>query len=258
MLGSSQHHLGLWSQALSFFKMMGKARQQHPTPFFMEIFMLGAWLIRKQRNDYIFNWGRPSLQSWKLGFLQEASLQAHRMQPENNSFSQVFWVFTDSSFCFLFFYWPLHCPLGPLDIFSPLFIYNKITQQGFLCCTYFKKTWYIYTCSVNDIKVRITKLKYLYYKGGINSMAPGFHKQREKALSTHLNTKKGILHWFLPYWSDQINQNVVNMNFDHSRTGTRLFLIHWTKKRNHTEIKGSSNTTYLLVTAINITAGLAK
>jgi hypothetical protein len=49
------HHSITWDFGLSFFKMMGKARQQHPTSFFMEIIMLGAWLIWKQRNDYIFN-----------------------------------------------------------------------------------------------------------------------------------------------------------------------------------------------------------
>jgi hypothetical protein len=38
-----------------------------------------AWLIWKQRNDAIFNHGRPSFQKWKLSFLAEARLQAHRL-----------------------------------------------------------------------------------------------------------------------------------------------------------------------------------
>jgi hypothetical protein len=45
----------------------------------MEFFILGAWLIWTQRNDAIFNRGKPSFQSWKRGCLEEASLQAHRL-----------------------------------------------------------------------------------------------------------------------------------------------------------------------------------
>ena len=74
-------HLNInWNFCLDFHTMMLSARRQYPTPFFMEIFMLGAWLIWKQRNNYIFNSCPPTFQSWKVGFLQEASLQSHRMQ----------------------------------------------------------------------------------------------------------------------------------------------------------------------------------
>jgi hypothetical protein len=59
--------------------MMDDARRQFISNFFMEVFMLAAWLIWKQRNDFIFNRGRPTFQQWKIGFLKEAFLQAHRM-----------------------------------------------------------------------------------------------------------------------------------------------------------------------------------
>jgi hypothetical protein len=49
-----------WKTDLDFFILMERARQQHTTAFFMEIFILGAWLIWKQRNDHIFNRQRPS------------------------------------------------------------------------------------------------------------------------------------------------------------------------------------------------------
>jgi hypothetical protein len=49
-----------WETDLDFFTLMERARQQHTTAFFMEIFILGAWLIWKQRNNHIFNRQRPS------------------------------------------------------------------------------------------------------------------------------------------------------------------------------------------------------
>jgi hypothetical protein len=77
------NHLGFnWNLASNFHQMMAQARQQWSNPFFMEFFLLGAWLIWKQRNDLIFNNKRPSLASWKRGFLQEATLQANRLLPD--------------------------------------------------------------------------------------------------------------------------------------------------------------------------------
>jgi hypothetical protein len=45
----------------------------------MEIFILGSWQIWKQMNDFIFNRASLSFLSWKLGFLDEAVLQANRL-----------------------------------------------------------------------------------------------------------------------------------------------------------------------------------
>jgi hypothetical protein len=36
-------------------------------------------ITNRMTNDFIFNRGRPTFQQWKLGFLEEAFLQAHRM-----------------------------------------------------------------------------------------------------------------------------------------------------------------------------------
>jgi hypothetical protein len=78
------HHLGIhWDFSLGFHSMIEKANRQWPHAFFMEFFIPGAWLIWKQRNDAIFNRGRSSFQSWKRGFLEEASLQVHRLSSSN-------------------------------------------------------------------------------------------------------------------------------------------------------------------------------
>jgi hypothetical protein len=72
-------HLGIqWDFTTSFFQMMIQAKQQFLNPFFMEFFIIGAWQIWKQRNNFIFDRDRPSFDSWRQNFLDEARLQASR------------------------------------------------------------------------------------------------------------------------------------------------------------------------------------
>ena len=73
-------YLGIhWDFSMDFFHMLIQAKQQFQSPFFMEIFIIGAWQIWKQRNNFIFDRGRPSFSSWKQSFLDEANLQALRL-----------------------------------------------------------------------------------------------------------------------------------------------------------------------------------
>ena len=67
-----------WDFAGDCFQMMKQAKQQFHHPFFMEIFIIAAWQIWKQRNNFIFDRGSPSLESWKRLFCEEARLQACR------------------------------------------------------------------------------------------------------------------------------------------------------------------------------------
>ena len=64
------------------FQMMMQAKLQLRNPFFMEIFIIASWHIWKQRNNFIFDRGRPSFISWKTSFYEEAKLQAFRLSEE--------------------------------------------------------------------------------------------------------------------------------------------------------------------------------
>jgi hypothetical protein len=70
--------------------MMIKAKHQFNSEFFMEIFMLRAWLIWMQRNNTIFNRDGATFQGWKRGFIEEALLQANIFQSNKQaSFSSL-------------------------------------------------------------------------------------------------------------------------------------------------------------------------
>ena len=58
--------------------MMKQTKQQFHHSF-MEIFIIAAWQIWKQRNNFIFDRGHPSLESWKHLFCEETRLQACRI-----------------------------------------------------------------------------------------------------------------------------------------------------------------------------------
>ena len=68
-----------------------KDSRQNSNNFFTKTFIIAAWGIWKQRNNFIFEGRRPSLQAWTSQFVEEAALQAHRLKDSNK---QVFldWV----------------------------------------------------------------------------------------------------------------------------------------------------------------------
>jgi hypothetical protein len=78
--------------------MMDEVRHEFNNKFIMEIFILSAWQIWKQQNDFIFNRGSPSFLSWKLGFLDEAMLQANRLRGDKKIGFPVLSARTDSLF----------------------------------------------------------------------------------------------------------------------------------------------------------------
>ena len=79
-----------WNLQSEFFQMMIQSKQQHQNPFFMGTSIIAAWHIWKQRNNFIFDRGRPSFHSWKNLFCEEAKLQAFRMGWQTCSFSPLF------------------------------------------------------------------------------------------------------------------------------------------------------------------------
>jgi hypothetical protein len=57
----------------------------------MEIFMIGAWILWKERNDFIFNHKPPSVAAWKVALRSKALEHLVRIKSEFH-FSIVSWL----------------------------------------------------------------------------------------------------------------------------------------------------------------------
>jgi hypothetical protein len=62
-----------WNDHLNIHQKIQVAKLDFAQPFFMEIFMIGAWCIWNERNDLIFNGTPPCLAAWKSAFKAQVS-----------------------------------------------------------------------------------------------------------------------------------------------------------------------------------------
>jgi hypothetical protein len=61
--------------------MLTQKRAQLNIPYFMDLFMIAAWTIWKERNDLVFNGNPPSPTAWKQRFVNEVRLHFCRFNP---------------------------------------------------------------------------------------------------------------------------------------------------------------------------------
>jgi hypothetical protein len=61
----------------------------------MEVFLIAAWEIWKQKNTRIFRNTTPSFRSWKLCFIATVKLQMYRLKEEDRVLVQVVGAFPD-------------------------------------------------------------------------------------------------------------------------------------------------------------------
>jgi hypothetical protein len=65
----------VWDSDANLLHKVHLARRLFTLPFFMDIFLIAAWCLWKERNDYIFNNAPPSLATWKRSF--KAAVKEH-------------------------------------------------------------------------------------------------------------------------------------------------------------------------------------
>ena len=71
-----------WNAEASPVHKIHYAKLEFSQPFFMEIFMIGAWCLWNERNDFIFNNKSPSLATWKSSF--KATVKGHLVRIKQN------------------------------------------------------------------------------------------------------------------------------------------------------------------------------
>jgi hypothetical protein len=78
---SRWYDLGIiWDENANIHQKLYVAKQVFMQPFFMEVFMVGAWCLWNERNDFIFNRKVPSLTSWKSTFKNEVTAHLVRIK----------------------------------------------------------------------------------------------------------------------------------------------------------------------------------
>ena len=122
-------------------------------PFFMEIFMVGAWCLWNERNALIFNGKIPSLAAWKNSFKHEVSAHLIRSLASTSPFdfglmpcNLQFSLFFRSSLCQL-------VSSGSQCFLQPLFSICLISGWGSffslplkVSCKPFACSWFYYSC----------------------------------------------------------------------------------------------------------------
>jgi hypothetical protein len=75
-----------WIQQGDRLHIIDHGRRTWKKPMYMEIFMIGAWNIWKERNQFFFEGIAPSVTSWKARFKNDFKLLTHRTKEKHHSF----------------------------------------------------------------------------------------------------------------------------------------------------------------------------
>jgi hypothetical protein len=80
-----------WNIQQDVEQMILQQKNKFAGPFFLDLVMIAAWSIWKERNEYIFNHKPPSLNGWKRIFKTEVNLYLFRL-PQHKRFLVMAWL----------------------------------------------------------------------------------------------------------------------------------------------------------------------
>jgi hypothetical protein len=80
----------LWHSADDRRTIIQKGKEQWQKPMFMEIFLISAWNIWKERNNLYFKGLNPRVETWKQRVKADLLLLVHRTKEEHHSFISEF------------------------------------------------------------------------------------------------------------------------------------------------------------------------
>ena len=71
-----------WPNGTDWIKMVHEGKNRWARPMFLEVFVVAAWAIWKERNDKHFRGIQPSFVSWRNRFKKDFTMLVHRSKQE--------------------------------------------------------------------------------------------------------------------------------------------------------------------------------
>jgi len=91
-----------WEEDATIYQKLITAKGSFAYPFFMEVFMIGAWCLCNERNPLIFHSKAPNFNSWKTTFKKEVTTHLFKIKQSLHCPNHLWWDACNFPFFFSF------------------------------------------------------------------------------------------------------------------------------------------------------------